>query len=127
MARAASPIPPGCHTVTPHLNVQGADKSIEFLKTAFGGVELRRSPGAGGKLMHAVVQIGNSTLMMADDFAAEFNLPFAQGRLPLVLNLYVTDADAVWAKALAAGCEVVYPIGDQNSPTGRQKLPAGAN
>jgi PhnB protein len=52
--------------------------------------------------------------MLADDFAAEFKLPpLAEGRLPLVLNLYVPDADAAWAQALGAGCNVVFPIGDQ--------------
>ena len=111
---AASPVPPGFHTVTPHLNVKGAAQFIEFLKAAFGAVELNRAPGPGGKIMHAQLQIGDSMLMVADDFGAEFGLPpMAEGRLPLVMHLYVPDADAAWARALGAGCEVAYPIADQ--------------
>ncbi len=64
--------------------------------------------------MHATVKVGDSMLMFADDFGPEMNLPpLAQGRLPFLLHLYVPDADATWAQALAAGCEVVYPIQDQ--------------
>ncbi len=109
-----NPVPPGFHTITPHLNVIGAAKFIDFLKAAFGAEEIHRAPGPGGKLMHALVKIGDSMLMMADDFGTEFNMPpLAQGRLPLVISLYVPDADAAWAQAVAAGCEVVFPLGDQ--------------
>jgi PhnB protein len=114
MPKPANPIPPGFHTLTPHLNVNGAAAFIDFLKAAFGAVEIHRAPGPGGKLIHALMRIGDSMLMLADDFAAEFKLPpMAEGRLPLVLNLYVPDADAAWAQALGAGCNVVFPIGDQ--------------
>ncbi len=114
MAKPANPIPPGFHTLTVHLAVNGAAAYIDFLKRAFDAVEVERSPGPGGKLMHAQLRIGDSTLMFADDFGAEFGMPpLAQGRLPFHLHVYVPDADAVWAKALAAGCEVTMPIGDQ--------------
>jgi uncharacterized glyoxalase superfamily protein PhnB len=114
MSTSVNPIPPGFHSLTPHLNVNGAAKYIDFLKKAFNAVEIARSPGPGGKLMHALVRIGDSPLMFADDFNAEMNQPpFVQGRLPFVINLYVPDADAAWAQALAAGCEVVFPIADQ--------------
>jgi PhnB protein len=114
MPKPASPIPPGFHTITPHLNVIGAAAFIDFLKAAFGAVEIHRAPGPGGKLIHALVRIGDSMLMLADDFAEEMHLPpLAQGRLPLVLTLYVPDADATWAQALGAGCQVVFPISDQ--------------
>ena len=114
MAKSANPIPPGFHSLTMHLSVNGAAAYIDFLKRAFNGVEINRSPGPGGKLMHALMRVGDSMLMFADDFSAEFGMPpLAQGRLPLVLNLYVTDADAQWKQALDAGCEVVMPISDQ--------------
>ncbi len=128
MPKPANPIPPGFHTLTLHLNVIGAAAYIDFLKAAFGAVELNRAAGPGGKLMHALVKIGDSMLMLADDFAAEFHLPpMAQGRLPLVLSLYVPDADAAWAQALAAGCEVVFPIADQfwGDRYGQVKDPSG--
>src|SRR5438128_2458942 len=100
MANPVQPIPPGFHSLTPHLNVQGAAKYIEFLQRAFGGVEIHRSPGPGGKLMHATVRIGDSMLMFADDFSEEFHMPpFATGNLPFVINLYVEDADAAWERA----------------------------
>ena len=64
--------------------------------------------------MHVEVRIGDSVLMFADDFGAEFGLPpRAEGRLPFHLHLYVPDADATWNQAVAAGCEVVMPIADQ--------------
>jgi uncharacterized glyoxalase superfamily protein PhnB len=114
MPKPANPIPPGFHTVTPHLAVNGAAAFAGFLKRAFGAVEVARSPGPGGKLMHVEMRIGDSPIMFADDFAEEFHLPpLAQGRLPLVLHLYVTDADAVWNQAVAAGCEIVVPLADQ--------------
>ena len=114
MAKPANPIPPGFHTVTPHLAVNGAATYIDFLKRAFNAVEISRSPGPGGKLMHVAMRIGDSTVMFADDFGPEFNMPpLAQGRLPMHLHLYVPDADATWKQALAAGCEVKMPISDQ--------------
>ena len=114
MAKAISPIPAGFHSLTTHLAVSGAAKYIDFLKNAFGAEEISRSPGPGGKLMHAEVRIGDSILMFSDDFGGEFGLPpLAQGRLPFHLHLYVPDADATWATAVAAGCEVTMPIADQ--------------
>jgi uncharacterized glyoxalase superfamily protein PhnB len=114
MAKATTPIPPGFHAITPHLTVNGAARYIEFLKNAFDAVEGNRSPGPGGKLMHASVRIGDSMLLFNDDFAEEFQQPpLAQGRMPYVLHLYVNDADATWAKALAAGCTVKMPLADQ--------------
>jgi PhnB protein len=114
MAKAASPIPAGFHSLTPHLVVPGAAKYIDFLKSAFGAVEVSRSPGPGGRLMHAQVQIGDSALVFNDDFGAGMGMPpLAEGRMPYQLHLYVPDADAMWASALAAGCTPVMPIGDQ--------------
>jgi len=94
--------------------VDGAARYLDFLKSAFGAVEINRAPAPSGKLMHALVKVGDSMLMLADDFGPEMHLPaLAQGRLPFVLNLYVPDADAAWAQALGAGCEVAFPIADQ--------------
>jgi len=111
---SVTPIPPGFHSLTVHLSIQkGAADYIEFLKKAFSAVELNRSPGPGGKLMHALVRIGDSMVMMADDFTGMPGCempPLAQGRLPFVLNLYVPDADATWKQAVDAGCEVLMPI-----------------
>lgn len=114
MAKATSYIPAGLHSLTTHLAVSDAAKYIDFLKSAFGAVEVFRSPGPGGKLYHVQMKIGDSSLMFADDFGAQMGLPpLAQGRLPFHLNLYVPDANATWETAVAAGCQVTMPIGDQ--------------
>jgi len=114
MSKPANPIPPGFHSLTTHLCVNGAAAYIDFLKRAFNAVEVSRSPGPGGKLMHAQMRIGDSLLMFADDFGDQFGMPpLAQGRMPFHLHLYVPDADATWNQAVAAGCEVTMPIGDQ--------------
>src|SRR5215831_12609150 len=69
MPKSGDPIPSGFHSLTPHITVNGAAKYIDFLKSAFNAVEDRRSPGPGGKLMHAQVHIGDSPLMFSDDFS----------------------------------------------------------
>jgi PhnB protein len=113
MAKTTTPVRPGFHTVTPHLTVRGASEYIDFLKKAFGAVEVARAPGPGGKLMHAEVRIGDAIVMLNDDFP-EFGLPpLAQGRLPVTIHLYVPDVDKLWAQATAAGCQVVMPLDDQ--------------
>src|SRR5690242_13079637 len=113
MAKASNPIPPGFHTITPHLSVDGAARYIEFLKNAFGATEVRRAPGPNGKLMHALVKIGDSHLMFADLFPEFGSPPIAQGNWPIVLQLYVPDADAVFQRAVSAGCTVSMPLSDQ--------------
>ena len=75
MAKAANPVPAGFHTVTVHLAVNGAAAYSDFLQRAFGAVEVDRSPGPGGKLMHVQMKIGDSTIIFADDFSKEFGLP----------------------------------------------------
>ncbi len=114
MAKPANPIPSGFHSLTAHLTVNGAAAYSDFLQRAFNAVEIRRSPGPRGKLMHVELRIGDTILMFADDFGAQFgHPPMAQGRLPFHLHLYVPDADATWNQAVAAGCEITMPIGDQ--------------
>ncbi len=68
MTETVNPIPHGMHTITPHLVCAGAAAAIEFYKEAFGAVEVDRLPGPGGKLMHAMLRIGDSPLMLVDDF-----------------------------------------------------------
>jgi uncharacterized glyoxalase superfamily protein PhnB len=114
MSKTVNPIPEGFHSITPHLTVDGAAAFIDFTKNAFGAVEIMRSPGPGGKLMHATVKIGDSMLMFHDDLCAEFGMPpVVKGNLPFVLNLNVPDADATFEKAVAAGAEVTMPLADQ--------------
>jgi len=113
MAKTTNPIPEGFRTLTPHLVVNGAASYIDFLKRAFNAVEISRSPGPGGKLMHANVRIGDSVLMFHDPFPEFGSPPIAEGHWPLMLHLYVTDSYAAFDKAVAAGCEVTMPLKDQ--------------
>jgi PhnB protein len=92
---AVKPIPEGYRTFTPYYVVEGASDFIDFLKKAFGAEELFRFPAPGGKLGHAEVRIGDSMVMLAD--AGEFP-PTRIGSY-----LYVTDVDATYKKAVAAG------------------------
>jgi PhnB protein len=113
MAKAVQPVPPGFHTLTVHLTVRGCAEYIDFLKRAFNAVEISRSPVPGGRIMHANVRIGDTILMLNDDFPEMGGPPIAEGNLPLRLSLYVPDADATWAQATAAGCVSVFPLQDQ--------------
>ena len=110
MAKTTNPIPPGFHTLTPHLTVNGAAKYIDFLKEAFGATEIHRADGPGGKLMHATVKIGDSMLMFNDPFPEFGAPPIAQGNWPVLLHIYVPDADSAFEKAVAAGCQVTFPL-----------------
>jgi uncharacterized glyoxalase superfamily protein PhnB len=104
-------IPEGFHTITPHLVCAGAAEAIEFYKKAFGAVEVGRMPGPGGKIMHAQLRIGDSPIMLADDFPG-CNSPQTLKGSPVFIHLYVNDADAVWAQAVAAGGKPVMPLAD---------------
>lgn len=107
------PIPEGMHTLTPHLVCAGAADAIEFYKKAFNAVELARLPAPGGKLAHAAVRIGDSVLMLVDEFP-EMGAkgPKSLEGSPVTLHLYVEDADAAVAQAVAAGAKVIMPLAD---------------
>ena len=111
MKNAVNPIPEGYYSLTPHLVVKGAGDAIEFYKKAFGAQELFRMPGPDGKtVMHAELQIGNSRLMLGDEFP-EMNCRGPQGgSSPVTIHLYVEDADAVFARAVSAGAQVRMPL-----------------
>ena len=101
---AVPPIPPGMHSLTPHLTVAGAAEAIVFYGKAFGAVESSRMPGPNGKLLHASVKIGDSALMLVDE-NPQWNLlgPKALNGTAVTIHLYVDDVDAVYQRAIAAG------------------------
>src|SRR4051812_19156734 len=111
---AVKPIPDGYHTVTPYLIVQDAARALDFYKEAFGATESCRMAGPGGKVMHAEIKIGDSSIMMADEFP-EMNArsPQSYGGTPVSLALYVEDVDARVGRAVAAGAQVLRPVADQ--------------
>ncbi len=110
-ARAA---PAGFHTLTPYLTIRGAAQAIEVYKRAFGAEELNRDVMPDGRMLHARVKIGDSTLMMSDEFPEHGGRsPLALGGTPVTLHLYTKDVDKLWSEALAAGCKVTMPLEDQ--------------
>jgi len=109
---SVKPIPEGMGTVTPHLVCRGAARAIEFYKEAFGAVEIgRQLMPQGEKLLHAMLQIGDSKVMLVDEFPEWGSRdPMALHGSPVTLHLYVEDVDAVVAQAVRAGAKVTMPV-----------------
>ncbi|HEX8436016.1 VOC family protein [Archangium sp.] len=127
-AKKALPIPKGYHVVTPSLVVRGADKAIEFYKKAFSAKELNRMPGPDGKLLHAEIKIGDSIVMLSDEFPQMgSSSPETVGGISASLMIYTKDADALFNQALAAGAKVSMPLSDMfwGDRYGRVKDPFG--
>jgi PhnB protein len=110
---SAKPIPEGSHALTPHLTCAGAAEAIAFYTKAFGAVELMRLPGQDGKLAHASLRIGDSTLMLVDE-APDYGMyaPTSLKGSPVTIHLYVEDVDTVFNRAIAAGAKVTMPVAD---------------
>jgi PhnB protein len=111
---AVQPIPEGYHSVTPYLIVNGAAKALDFYAQALGAEERMRMPGPGGKVMHAEIQIGDSVVMLADEFPEMgARSPQSIGGTPVGICLYVEDVDAVFKRAIAAGAKEERPLVNQ--------------
>lgn len=112
-AMTITSVKPGFHTVTPYLIVNGAAPMIEFLRDVFGAEERLRVPDATGRVMHAELRIGNAVLELSDG-SEEFP------PMPSSFHVYLEDADAVYARAMAAGATsleepVDQPYGDREA------------
>lgn len=108
------PIPEGYPVVSPGLAIDGAAEAIEFYKKVFGATERMRMPGPDGKVVHAELMFGNSVVMLGDpDERAKFFDPKTVGGTPVNLHVYVPDADAAFATALADGATEVEPVTTQ--------------
>ena len=104
MSKNVNAIPEGYHSVTPYLIMKDAEKAIEFYTKAFGAKEIGRITMAGGKIGHAEIQIGNSRLMIADEFPEWGNKgPVTLGGTPVGLCIYVENVDEVFRRAIEAG------------------------
>jgi uncharacterized glyoxalase superfamily protein PhnB len=114
MAAKVRPIPEGFHSVTPHITVHDAAGAIDFYKKAFGAQDLGRMPMPDGKkLMHAMIKIGDSIIMLNDEFPEMKCLgPRAIGGSPVTLHLYVDNVDAAFKRAVDAGCTVAMQLED---------------
>ena len=107
-------IPEGMHSITPHLVCAGAAKALDFYQKAFGATEVGRLPGPDGRLMHAAMKIGDSTVMLADEMPEWGSLgPRALKGSPVTIHIYVEDVDALVARAEKAGAKVTMPVADQ--------------
>jgi len=110
---AVKPIPDGYHTVTPYIICQGAAKALDLYKAAFGAREIMRYE-MGGVVGHAEIQIGDSRVMLADEFPDIGAVsPKTLGGTASGLCIYMPDVDAAVAKAVAAGCTVERPLQNQ--------------
>ena len=114
MTTKTKPIPDGYHTATPYLIVKGAAKAIDFYQRAFGATELFRMPVPDGKIMHAEIRIGNSPIMLADEFPERKIVgPQSLGGTPIGLLLYMEDVDTMFRQAIDAGATVERPVENQ--------------
>lgn len=108
------PIPEGYHSVTPYLSIKGAAAAIEYYKQVFGATELFRMAGPDGKIGHAEIKIGNSPVMLADEYPEmEFVSPKTLGGTPVGLMIYVDDVDTMFTQAINAGAQEVKPLQNQ--------------
>ena len=110
---SAKPIPDGYHSITPYLIVDGAANAIEYYKKAFGATELFRMDHEG-KVGHAELKIGDSPIMIADEYPQMgYRSPKALGGTPVSIMIYVEDVDTVYKRAIDAGAKEVKPLQDQ--------------
>jgi len=109
-ARKLAPMPPGFRTVTPYLAVNGGKEALDFYKRAFGAKELNRQTTPDGKVVHARMKIGDSIVMLSDQFGP----PAGQTAGSIVtLHIYSKDVDKLWQQATVAGAKILMPIDNQ--------------
>jgi PhnB protein len=113
--KRVKPVPAGYHSVTPYLTVRDGSRAIDFYKHAFGAVEKARMAGPDGKtVMHAELKIGDSIVMLSDEFPgmSTCRSPQSLGGTTVTLFLYVRDVDAAFNRASNAGCKVLMELTD---------------
>ncbi len=112
--RDVKPIPEGYPRVTPYLCVEGASAAIDFYSEVFGATEGMRMPAPDGKIGHAELQIGDSVIMLSDEYPEMGQRsPKAFGGSPVTISVYVEDVDAVFERAMRAGAKELRGVEDQ--------------
>ena len=122
------PIPDGYPQITPYLAVAGAGDALDFYTKVFGARERVRMPGPDGKIGHAELEIGNSLIMLADEFPDMGHRgPKTVGGTPVTINIYVEDVDDVFERAVEAGAKELRPVENQfyGDRTGQLEDPFG--
>ena len=110
----AKPIPDGYPQLSPYICIDGADAAIEFYSSVFGAKERMRMPSPGGKIGHAELQLGDSLIMLSDEYPEMGSRsPKSVGGTPVTLSMYVDDVDDVFARALGAGAKELRPVETQ--------------
>jgi PhnB protein len=108
-----TPVPEGHHSIVACITIKNAARAIDFYREAFGARELCRFADNDGKIGHAELQIGDSRLMLHDEYPQWAMLgPRTLGGTPFWLLVYVDDADAAFGRALAAGARELVPMAD---------------
>ncbi len=107
-------LPQGYRNVTPYLMVNNASKAIDYYKKTFGAIEtMRFTDSSSGKVGHAEIKIGDSVIMLADEFPGMNKSPKTLKGSPVGMMLYVLDVDVVVKNAVAAGAKITKPVADQ--------------
>ncbi|MER5203741.1 VOC family protein [Streptomyces sp. NPDC002825] len=122
------PIPEGYPRVTPYLCVDGAAAAIDFYVSVLGATERMRMPAPDGRIGHAELELGNSLIMLADEFPEmNFRSPKAVGGTPITLHVYVEDVDAVFAEAVSRGAKELSAVKNEfyGDRTGQLEDPFG--
>ncbi len=106
-------IPRGFGTVTPYLIINGAAEAIDFYKNACGAKKLGVEILPDGKILHARMKIGDSILMMSDEFPGNTASPTSLGNSTVTMHVYSRNVDKLWERAVGAGTKIVMPIDNQ--------------
>jgi PhnB protein len=111
---SVKPIPDGYPQVTPYLSVDGAAAAIDFYCKVFGATERMRMPSPDGRVGHAELELGNSLIMLADEYP-EMGIrgPKSIGGSPVTISVYVDDVDSVFERALKEGAMATREVENQ--------------
>lgn len=102
------------HTLTAYLICSGASDAVAFYEKAFGAIEVSRAENKNGKIVNAQLRIGDSLLMLMDEFPNFSALgPKSLKGSPVTIHMRVTDVDDVFRRATSAGATVKVPIKDE--------------
>jgi PhnB protein len=112
----AKAVPEGFHTLTPYLVVKNCAKAIEFYQQAFGATvrSIHYAPDKKS-ITHADLQVGDSILMLNDEFPGGAVSPLSPGggSASCTIHIFVEDVDAIWNRAVGAGAKIKMPLRDQ--------------
>jgi len=113
-SKIVKPIPAGFHSITPYLVVNNGSEAIECYKKAFGAKEIIRHTTPDGKILNAQLKIGDSMLLLSDEFpGADVRSPLSLGTSTVTIHVYTKDVDKLWEQAISSGARIVMPLSNQ--------------